>query len=171
VKYVDPDGKFSEITVDGNNITIIIPVEYAKGTTEKQKQEFKQASENYWTGQFGDKNVKLFVVEQNAGKRNTVRFKDDTTNKQRSFVVGSSSMTIFNKSDSGDHEWQIAHEVGHLMKLGDKYKRFSRDTPPLQGWEGNIMAAWRDQNGNRTNVELRNINEILDKNKRSIINK
>jgi hypothetical protein len=72
VKYTDPDGEIAEVSVDGDNVTIIIPVEYKKGTTEQQKTEFRESAEKYWSGQFGDKNVKLHVVETNAGKRNRI---------------------------------------------------------------------------------------------------
>ena len=50
VKYNDPTGE--------------IPVKFKKGTTDEQKALFKSATESYWTGTYGDKNVTLIVEER-----------------------------------------------------------------------------------------------------------
>ena len=161
IKYTDPDGEFAEITQEGDDITIIIPVQFKKGTTDKQKKMFTKAAEKYWTGQFGDKNVTLKVEERNKGKRNKVKFKDK---KGISYVFGSKLMTLYREDTDAENEWVVGHEIGHLMKLDDEYqeaknKDGSRKTIPKKGWAGNIMGEFWGI------ADERNIKDILKKNK------
>ena len=51
--------------------------------------------------------------------------------------------------------WVAAHEAGHLMGLGDRYKDINGKSIPQKGWENNIMAAPNKP------VEQRNINELI----------
>ena len=37
--------------------------------------------------------------------------------------------------------WVAAHEAGHLMGLGDRYKDINGKSIPQKGWENNIMVA------------------------------
>ena len=171
VKYNDPTGEYAEITQEGNNITIIIPVKFKKGTTDEQKALFKSAAESYWTGTYGDKNVKLIVEERKRGRKNRVRF---SNREGTSYVFASYSAKIYKEDGKTEAEqkekqkWVIAHEVGHFMYLDDmyeerKYPDGSRKTSPKETWDKNIMAEFWGK------VEEKNIDDILKKNRVKII--
>ena len=171
IKYNDPTGEYAEITQEGNNITIIIPVKFKKGTTDEQKALFKSATESYWTGTYGDKNVTLIVEERKRGRKNRVRF---SNREGTSYVFASYSAKIYKEDGKTEAEqkekqkWVIAHEVGHFMYLDDmceerKYPDGSRKTSPKETWDKNIMAEFWGK------VEEKNIDDILKKNLVKII--
>ena len=171
IKYNDPTGEYAEITQEGNNITIIIPVKFKKGTTDEQKALFKSAAESYWTGTYGDKNVTLIVEERKRGRKNRVRF---SNREGTSYVFASYSAKIYKEDGKTEAEqkekqkWVIAHEVGHFMYLDDmyeerKYPDGSRKTSPKETWDKNIMAEFWGK------VEEKNIDDILKKNRVKII--
>ena len=74
----------------------------------------------------------------------------------RSFVygIGGNSGTWF----ASDLPWVSAHETGHLMGLGDRYKDVAGSSVANKGWESNIMGAFGAP------VDQRNIDEIVSKN-------
>ena len=161
MKYTDPDGKYAEITQDGDNITIVIPVQFKKGTTDQQKKMFTTAAEKYWTGQVGDKNITLKIEERSKGKRNKIRFKNEDGITS---VSGSKKIILYKENTDAETEWVVGHETGHLMQLDDEYiegkgENGVRKTTPKKGWEGNIMGEFWGT------VDERNINDILRKNK------
>ena len=171
VKYNDPTGEYAEITQEGNNIAIIILVKFKKGTTDEQKALFKSATESYWTGTYGDKNVTLIVEERKRGRKNRVRF---SNREGTSYVFASYSAKIYKedgKTEAEQKEKQklvIAHEVGHFMYLDDmyeerKYPDGSRKTSPKETWDKNIMAEFWGK------VAEKNIDDILKKNRVKII--
>ena len=170
VKYNDPTGEYAEITQEGNNITIIIPVKFKKGTTDEQKALFKSAAESYWTGTYGDKNVTLIVEERKLGRKNRVRF---SNREGTSYVFARYSAKIYKgdgktEAEQKKQKWVIAHEVGHFMYLDDmyedgKYPDGSRKTSPKETWDKNIMAEFWGK------VEEKNIDDILKKNRVKII--
>ena len=136
-------------------------MEYKKGTTEQQKTEFRESAEKYWSGQFGDKNVKLYVVETNAGRRNRITFSDKTGT---SYVLFGNRMKLFKQESTEEDQWVEGHETGHLMKLPDQYiegkdENGERMTTPKDGWENNIMGKFWGI------VEEKNIDDILKRNK------
>jgi hypothetical protein len=149
----------------GDALLVIIPVQYAKGTTEAQKQQYQKAAESYWSGTFGDHNVKLKVIETSAGERNSIKFSDKTGT---SYVSSGKNMMLYREETPEEEEWVEGHETGHLMGLDDKYIEGknpdrSRKTTPKEGWEKNIMAEFWGK------TEERNIDSVLDKNKVTII--
>jgi hypothetical protein len=159
--YTDPDGNVSRIYKIGDTLLIIIPVQYAKGTTEAQKQQYQKAAESYWSGTFDDQNVKLKVIETSTGERNSIKFSDKTGT---SYVSSGKNMTLYRENTTEQKEWVEGHETGHLMGLDDKYIEGknpdgSRKTTPQSGWEKNIMAEFWGK------TEKKNIDSILDENK------
>ena len=157
VKYNDPTGE--------------IPVKFKKGTTDEQKALFKSATESYWTGTYGDKNVTLIVEERKRGRKNRVRF---SNREGTSYVFASYSAKIYKEDGKTEAEqkekqkWVIAHEVGHFMYLDDmyeerKYPDGSRKTSPKETWDKSIMAEFWGK------VEEKNIGDILKKNRVKII--
>ena len=161
VTYTDPDGKYAEITQDGDTITIVIPVQFKKGTTDQQKKMFITAAEKYWTGQVGDKNITLKIEERSKGKQNKIRFKNEDG---ISYVSESKKMILYKENTDAKTEWVVGHETGHLMQLDDEYiegkgENGVRKTTPKKGWECNIMGEFWGT------VDERNINDILRKNK------
>jgi hypothetical protein len=161
VKYIDPDGRVSKVYKIGNTLLIIIPVQYAKGATEAQKQQYQKAAESYWSGTFGDHTVKLKVIETSTGERNSIEFSDEIGT---SYVLSGKDMVLYREDTTKEEEWVAGHETGHLMGLDDRYIEGnnpdgSRKTAPEEGWGKNIMAEFWGK------TEERNIDSVLEKNK------
>jgi hypothetical protein len=141
------------------------PVQFAKGTTDTQKQMYKESVEKAWSGQFGSMNVTLNVEERSRSQRNRIKFSEKSGT---SYVLFGRYMTLFKEKSDNDTAWVETHETGHLMKLNDEYKegKYSdgtRKTTPNAGWKNNVMAEFNGA------VEEKNINDILSKNKITIL--
>ena len=163
---MDPDGRIAEISYSEkeSKVKIIIPVKYSAETTESQKKLFSESAESMWSGDFGEYHVELKVEEKNSGEVNEINFTEYNPSNEASNVKNDSEMTIYTSALSKSQlKWTIAHEVGHLMNLRDKYatritSRGKRTTTPLPGWSENIMAKFGGI------VEGRNIKELLERN-------
>jgi RHS repeat-associated protein len=160
LKYTDPDGNCAEITRRGNKIEIVIPVRYAEGTTNSEKSQFRLSAQGTWSGKFGEYEVTLIVVERDVGEYNTVEFAKAENKDNISNVADGRYMTLYDKDLKAKKVKVIAHEVGHLMNLRNKYRAFldsegNRTSIPKKYWEKNIMGTLSG------NVDIRNIDEIL----------
>jgi ribosomal protein S8E len=163
LKYTDPDGNYAEITRKGNEITIVVPVRFAEGSTKSQKSQFKISAQGIWTGNFGKYKVSLIIEERDVGEYNTVKFAEAEDKYDISNVVDTKHMTLYDNDLKKERAKVMAHEVGHLMNLEDRYDEFfdsegNRTTKPKENGGGNIMGVL---NGN---VEISNIDEILKSN-------
>jgi RHS repeat-associated protein len=176
VKYIDPDGNYSEIYVEGNNINITIPVVFTgKAATQKNINRIKNGIENTWKGKFGNYTVTTTVQQVDKdykGVHNTVNVKDKGRSivfgffdigGNESFDLGTTESNIYevdsSTGNSKDLEWISAHEAGHIMGLKDRY---ANKKGADKGWENNIMA------GRTKKPDVRNIEQIL---KSTITNK
>lgn len=151
-----------EAKVEGTVITITIPVIFAKGTTEEQKELFVKGAK-MWEGEYGDYSVVMNVEERDNGKRNKIKFSEKNADDSHvSYVFASKYMKLFNEETVEENLWVISHEVGHLMELDDQYVELKkvegkRRTEVKEGWEDNIMAErWGKP-------DSRNIGEVVKK--------
>jgi YD repeat-containing protein len=110
--YSDPSGYDAIVTVQGNNVSIEIPVVFSNGT-EAQHRAFKAAIERQWNGNFGRYHVSTKVTN---GPSNTVSF---DSSLERSFAFGQGH---FDNTTIGKDVSDARHEAGHLMGLRDEYK-------------------------------------------------
>ena len=148
VNCVDPLGLDANITVNGNNVTIEIPITFkGHGATKEVIEKFTKGIEDNWSGKFDEYCVTTKVTE---GKANTITI---PAGNGRAYVQGSNT----GNWPAERPAWTAAHEVGHLMKHGDRYDTKTGKVNP--GWEKNIMG----EHGGK--VEGRNIKEIIDQNK------
>ena len=143
VSSIDPMGLYGKVTVDGNKVTITLPIEYeGPGVSDAQKQAFKEGIEKYWTGKFGKYEVTAVVVTPTAdcpqNQKNVIQV---PAGNGRPFVngVGGNTGTWPAGGQVGTPGWEAAHESGHLLGLDDRY---TDDGGPHEGYEHNIMGAF-----------------------------
>ena len=130
--YIDPTGWKAFVRVDGNNVTIILPISYSGlGATPQVIQTWNNAIERTWSGQFGRYKVTTIVTK---GPDNLITV---PVGDGRAFVYGPGD-------DRGVWPskrpcWTAEHEAGHLMELDDHYN--SVTGVPDRGWGNDIMGA------------------------------
>jgi RHS repeat-associated protein len=124
----DELGLAASATVNGNNLSIVIPIVYIG----QAPSSWNTAIENRWSGVFGDVTVTTMVTNGNAMSVDTNVIT----------VVGAGARSQVNwypkggKQDTGtwasDASDDVAsHEAGHLLHLGDRY----HDVPdPTNRW-------------------------------------
>jgi hypothetical protein len=163
VKLSDPDGRDTIWNIDETNktIEITLPIRFADDTTINQRQMFYEAARN-WEGAYGDTTNGVYTVSMrivevygtdkyNGVNVNTVTFSslqrnDNATPPLIPNVINNRNMTIYSDNSSRKGYIQLlTHEIGHLMGMRDKYLELKdvngkRHTPPMNGWENNIMA-------------------------------
>lgn len=130
--------------VDGNSVRIIVPVTITGGTHD-QRLAVRNSIQAQWTRAFAQYKVSTVVT---SGTANTISLVNkpgmrDVTKADARGHYNSSVVTTTEK----DYAWAAAHEAGHLMGLGDKYKDVKgKGSVALPGFQSNIMGA-RDQAG------------------------
>jgi RHS repeat-associated protein len=141
INWVDPSGLFAKVCIDGNNITITIPIKYVgPGATKENIRKITKGIRENWTKRVGKYNVKASTSNE-PGNMVTL-----TTKKMTSQVGGSDFPDYGSRSGNtwyvGDKDlgWVAAHEAGHLMGLRDDYVNIGRESHANPGREGNIMA-------------------------------
>jgi RHS repeat-associated protein len=143
--FTDPMGEVAEVTVDGTNISIRIPIKFTGlGVTQRIVTNYTQTIQRAWTGQFGEYHVtaKVDTSGKGVGKDNRINKIEIVNNqKHRSYVVGSQTGKWNNSGD----KFMPGHEAGHLMGLRDRYKDVKQPdgsicSMPNRGYENNIMA-------------------------------
>ena len=123
------------VKVDGNSVTMDIGIKYeGEGATADVINKFNSAIEKYWSGRFGDYDVKTTVQENDM---NVIRV---PAGSGRAFVscVGCSTGSW----PAENVGWVAAHEAGHLMGLPDLYFDRSGLSVAFPGAELNIMGQF-----------------------------
>ena len=141
LRWIDPLGLYAEVSVNGNNVTITVPITYqGPGATPDVVSKFNQGIESNWSGKIGKYNVTTKVTSPstscNDKNKNTIQV---PLGDGRAFVNGVGGNT--GTWPSSRPAWTAAHETGHLMGLDDHYTDSGGANP---GFEHDIMGA-RDQ--------------------------
>ena len=154
VNWVDPLGLYAEVRVEGNKVTITIPIEYeGSGASPAVVTKFNKAIEENWSGTFGNYDVTTTVTQPNAkcppNKKNTIQV---PKGNDRAFVnkVGGNAGTW----PADRPGWTAAHEAGHLIALPDQY---TDAEGPNKGYEQNIMGV---RNGTPSQADIETIIKV-----------
>jgi len=170
INYYDPFGLIDNVKVEGNNVTIELPVSFAiDGSEDGRKfpsiteEEFEAAKEKFiqrvqsrWSGPFGRWNVVCLVRISPYGTKqvNKIVFRKGS-------IRGAGGITA---QPGDDMAWiDITqgfepHEAGHLMHLDEGYgKVIGEDRLTNKpGYDGNIMGL-----GSEGTVAEFNIDDVI----------
>lgn len=138
VMMTDPTGEVAIIKINGNSVSITLPVKFGRNSDPAMKARFIQSVQKEWSGKFGGYNVTTKVVEGAVeGVVNRVFFYG--AELERSCVTGGDTAYIATKTlvppvnvpnpettEAGHLDKTMAHEAGHLMNIGDGYKDVSK---------------------------------------------
>jgi hypothetical protein len=118
--------------VSGNTASITLPIQYSgPGATPDRVQDWNNAIQRAWSGQFGKYHVNTVVTQ---GPQNQVTVPCENG---RAVTEGWNRGTW--PALGPNRLWTAAHEAGHLMGLIDHYDPWSGI--PYPGWEHDIMGA------------------------------
>ncbi len=121
VNSVDPDGMRRVAWIDGQNVTIVVIIKYeGPGATKEVRDKFNGSIEYYWTGKFGNINLKTVVMEP------TSKTSKDLINTVYVPKGNGKASVDRDKQSTGNWPserpgWTAAHEAGHFFGLGDNY--------------------------------------------------
>jgi RHS repeat-associated protein len=136
VNLVDPLGLWASVSVSGNTVSITLPITYSgPGATPDRIQEWNNAIERSWSGQFGKYHVTTRVTQ---GSQNQINVPCERARAETPPPGNSGTWPALNVPGV-DPAWAAAHEAGHLMGLIDEYNRWSGI--PYSSWEHDIMGA------------------------------
>jgi RHS repeat-associated protein len=138
IGFLDPYGLYAVVQVNGNQVTITIPIEYqGPGVSPDVVQKFNNGIRNLWSGKFGDYVVTTRVTQPASGcpanKKNTIQV---PKGNGRAFVNGLGGNTGTWPAERP--AWTAAHESGHLMGLPDQYTDAGGPNP---GYAHDIVGA------------------------------
>jgi hypothetical protein len=176
IKYIDPNGKDGDVTINKDKITIKVQI-YIYGSGANNKQAGAMQSDimknwnkglSYTDSKTGEKyKVSFDVKVQVYNKDNPKEGPGILSNKNNPFStanfieVGATSKEVSRSFVSGGDEGQwrgygtdsAPHEFGHLIGLGDQYTDSKGANP---NWGGNIMA----EPAGKGTVDQRNIDAV-----------
>ena len=159
---VDPSGEGANVTVNGNNVTIQIPISYSgNAASPAVTSQLNAAIQNQWSGTFGGYTVTTTVTTAPSwynifSASNSVQLVSGTG---RSYVSGGNS-GLWYQPGQDNPTWEAAHEAGHLMGLPDQYVDSANGLSTANpGFANNIMATY-----GATGVTGNDISNIINAN-------
>jgi RHS repeat-associated protein len=136
ISYVDPWGLWASVTVSGNSVTIVLPIQYSgPGATPGLVQDWNNAIEKAWSGQFGRYQVRTTVTN---GPQNQITVPCSEGRSITDKPFHSSGTWYAGGFQGEDPLSQATHESGLLMGMDDKYFGGT----PYPNWEHDIMGAY-----------------------------
>ena len=150
INAVDAYGLVSTIKIEGNTITIYLPIQWqGAGATKAVVKKFTQGIESAWTGKFGKYQVAMRVLNQTKNplpKWNVITIEKGYGRPNAQ--IGGYYGTWYSQRAG----ITAAHEAGHLLGLPDRYKdvkdengkvigRTAKD-PNDKDWNKNIMGDY-----------------------------
>ncbi len=174
IRFTDPSGLYATVTVDPRNpknISITVPIEFK--TTEggridnALRNRIIKNIEKAWSGKFGKYNVKttvewvdpvIIIKPDQYNEITMIPGEDLRSNCYAGFFSSENGFGNWYLEDP-QFDWMVAHEAGHLMRLGDRYKDTAdhKHSNPDAGWKGNMMA---ERGGV---IQEKNIAEIINR--------
>lgn len=127
-------GMYADVMVDGDNVTITVPLYFEGNATQKQKDDFVKNITDMWTTKAGSYNVvtKVTVLSERPTDSlayNTVNVLegDGRSNVPKNLVVETnldlpSTINWYANDKKYGTENLAAHEIGHVLGLDDQYK-------------------------------------------------
>ncbi len=177
LKYVDPNGEYITVKVQGTNVEIKITAQVTgPKATEATAQQFKTSTEKEFSGRFGKYNVKTTVDVQLEGKTDPSRHQIIMTDEKTasSAQVGGSKATMrLGGKPASQMSKEVPHEAGHLLGLLDEYKEGkdpatgARVTAPLPGKEDSLMATIKPD----AKISEEHVGTIIQKSQSGDLNK
>jgi len=133
----DSLGLWAAVSVSDNSVSITLPIQYSgPGATADRVQDWNNAIQRAWSGQFGKYHVTTRVTR---GPQNqiTVPCGQGISHVD---IPGRNTGTWWSGGLQGVNPlWIPAHEAGHLMGLDDEYWPWSG--LPVDGWQHDIMGV------------------------------
>ncbi len=170
VNFVDPSGLYAEVTVDGNNVTITLPMAYwsSDGLTKEEIDQaaakFNQGIKDMWGGTHGNYNVTVNIIMKNES---------DCPNDRRVNHIELLKGTGTSESARGignKHKWYAgqpaltgAHEGGHLLGLRDGYVVVNGVAQATADrYIGDIMGPYKNDPNVQPAASQQDIQDIID---------
>lgn len=124
-RYTDLRGEEAEVFVNGNHVTINIPLAIKCDCTEEEKQNVRNriqaALTKYWSGNFGRFTVVTTLTEIDSSEccgGNTLRYNEVTEHQTSQIITNPFTKRVMGgRIDSLDTLRTLAHECGHIMGL------------------------------------------------------
>ncbi len=155
----DPTGELAIVSRAGSTITVTVPVYFDPAITDANLvRSWEKAVAKIWNkGNWKNGKCSINIspdFHQTFRKSDNIGIVDPKNRIKREIVGGLTRRNMWINANS--KPGVIAHEVGHLMRLGDHYTDdASGYSHPDSGWEHDIMAD------SRKPVTKMSINELI----------
>ncbi|WP_074406964.1 DUF6443 domain-containing protein [Aquimarina megaterium] len=177
VLLIDPDGKDTVISIEGNTITVSTQIYiHGSGATQEEANKIQKSiqslfgkhNEFKYTDEDGNEfdinfetSVDVYDEENTelAEGDNLIEVKNEEGRSEVSELTGDTGTWYSKEKKAGENYGIYPHEFGHLVGLKDRYSVLHSlvgINKPDKNWEDNFMA-----DGATMNVQQRNIDGIV----------
>ncbi|WP_025664479.1 DUF6443 domain-containing protein [Aquimarina megaterium] len=177
VLLIDPDGKDTVISIEGNTITVSTQIYiHGSGATQEEANKIQKSiqslfgkhNEFKYTDEDGNEfdvnfetSVDVYDEENTelAEGDNLIEVKNEEGRSEVSELTGDTGTWYSKEKTAGENYGIYPHEFGHLVGLKDRYSilySLVGINKPDKNWEDNFMA-----DGATMNVQQRNIDGIV----------